>query len=86
MATQVDFDDRRKPAEFITGFGCNEKGSFREVVFRCNFLEQEIIGPGLQQADPCGVNCKQIRCKGIDVLEWNVHRCLNAPAQQISGK
>src|SRR5262245_17090803 len=77
VATEINFRNRRKPAEMEAFWGRYEEGCLREIIFFGNGLEICIIQPSIERAYGCWVTLKNSTGESIDLVLLDSHDWLN---------
>ena len=77
VSAEIDLDLGGKPAQVIALAGLDKKSGFRQVVLRCNRLENRIGQPGIEKAYARRVAAEHAAGKGIDLEEGYFHDILD---------
>jgi hypothetical protein len=73
MATQIDLDSRRKPAQVVTILSRAQERCFRQIHLARHVLHPPCFPRICQQANGCRIAGKRFRREGVHLDEWNRH-------------
>jgi hypothetical protein len=76
VAAQIDFTDRREPAQIETVSRRHQKRGLRKIVLLGDRLHDPVVEPAFEWADRRGVAFEGPLGKGIDLILLEFHRVL----------